>query len=66
MFGDAWFFFGMDAYLQVRLADLDVSPTYVYLLTHRGSASFTVLFNGDPDKYYGGHESIMIKLFLTQ
>lgn len=56
----------MDAYLQVRLADLDVSPTYVYLLTHRGSASFTVLFNGDPDKYYGGHESIMIKLFLTQ
>lgn len=43
----------MDSYLQLRLNGKNASPTYVYLLTHKGSASYTVLFNGDPDKFYG-------------
>lgn len=56
MFGDAWFLSAMDSYLQLRLNDKNVPPTYVYLLTHKGSASYTVLFNGDPDTYYGLNE----------
>lgn len=37
----------------MRLEHSDASPTYVYLLTHKASASFSEVFNGDPETFYG-------------
>lgn len=59
VFGDGWFLSAMDSYLQLRFAAKDPAPTYVYLFTHKGSASYTALFGGDPDKYYGSHDEII-------
>lgn len=47
----------MNDYLRLRLANKDASPTYVYLLTHKGTASYSAIFKGDPDKYYGSNEN---------
>lgn len=53
LFSDGWFVGAMDAYLRMRLAHKDTAPTYVYLLTHKASASFSEVFNGDPETFYG-------------
>ncbi|XP_031636223.1 venom carboxylesterase-6-like [Contarinia nasturtii] len=53
LFGDGWFLDAMDSYLRMRLSHRDAAPTYVYLLTHKASASFTEIFNGDPETFYG-------------
>ncbi|XP_031628536.1 liver carboxylesterase 1-like [Contarinia nasturtii] len=43
----------MDSYLRMRLSHRDAAPTYVYLLTHKASISFSEVFNGDPETFYG-------------
>lgn len=53
MFGDEWYVSAMDQYLRMRLSHKEASSTYVYLLTHKGSASYTAIYHGDPDIYYG-------------
>ncbi|XP_055308049.1 juvenile hormone esterase isoform X2 [Sitodiplosis mosellana] len=53
LFTDAWFLEAMDQYLELRLSHKKVAPTYVYLFTHKGSASFTEIFKGGRENYYG-------------
>ncbi|XP_031616881.1 cholinesterase 2-like, partial [Contarinia nasturtii] len=53
LFGDGWFLDAMDSYLRMRLSHTDAAPTYVYLLTHKASISFSEVFNGDPETFYG-------------
>lgn len=53
LYGDGWFLSAMDLYLRLRLAHDDTSQTYVYLLTNMANISFSSLFGGDPNKYYG-------------
>lgn len=64
MFSDSWFIAPLDAYLRLRFAHKEVAPTYVYLATHKGSASFTEIIGGDPNKWYGmAHGDEMFFLF---
>lgn len=53
LFSDGWFLTAMDIYLRLRLKNKEAAPTYAYLLTHRGSASHTDIFHGDPETFYG-------------
>lgn len=53
LFGDGWFLTAMDLYLRMRLEHDIASPTFVYLLTHRATASFSEVFLGDPEKFQG-------------
>lgn len=43
----------MDSYLRLRLAHEEAASTFVYLLTPKASASYSELFKGDPDTFYG-------------
>lgn len=43
----------MHRYLHQRLAHKNAASTYVYLLTHQASVSFSTVFLGDPEKLYG-------------
>ncbi|XP_035896767.1 venom carboxylesterase-6-like [Anopheles stephensi] len=61
LYSDAWFLAGMDEYLRIRLLGHDrrsstsikSGPTYVYLFAQKASASFTEIFKGGREKYYG-------------
>lgn len=58
LYSDAWFLAGMDEYLRIRLTKSNtvagnVGPTYVYLFAQRTAASFTEIFEGGKEKYYG-------------
>lgn len=53
LFTDGWFLQGMDLYLQERLSQANAAPTYVYLFTHHGAASFTEIFQGGRENFYG-------------
>lgn len=61
LYSDAWFLAGMDEYLRIRLLSHDrhsspsikAGPTYVYLFAQKASASFTEIFKGGNEKYYG-------------
>ncbi|ETN67020.1 juvenile hormone esterase [Anopheles darlingi] len=63
LFSDAWFLAGMNEYLKIRLlskrtnstseSSVKVGPTYVYLFAQKASASFTEIFEGGSDNYYG-------------
>lgn len=60
MYSDAWFLAGMDEYLRIRLlghnkrnSTLKVGETYVYLFAQKASASFTEIFKGGAENYYG-------------
>ncbi|GAB0091519.1 Carboxylic ester hydrolase [Sergentomyia squamirostris] len=56
LYSDGWFVAGFDEYLRIRLTKSDrksVGPTFVYLFAHKGSASFTEIFKGGREKYYG-------------
>ncbi|XP_058454954.1 carboxylic ester hydrolase [Malaya genurostris] len=58
LYTDAWFLAGMDEYLHIRLEGdsrrkTPAGPTYVYLFAQRTAASFTEIFEGGQDKYYG-------------
>lgn len=51
---DGWFWHGIENYLRIRLEkNAKVGPTYVYLFTHKSAASFTELFKGGRENYYG-------------
>lgn len=55
----------MDEYLKIRLSSHAINvdgtrpstmvagPTYVYLFAHKGESSFTEIFKGGPEEYYG-------------
>lgn len=43
----------MHQYLELRFAHKNIAPTYVYLFTHKGSASFTEIFKGGRENYWG-------------
>uniref|UniRef100_A0A182QQQ3 Carboxylic ester hydrolase n=1 Tax=Anopheles farauti TaxID=69004 RepID=A0A182QQQ3_9DIPT len=60
LYSDAWFVAGMDEYLRIRLLGSErrpsgatVGPTYVYLFAQKASASFTEIFEGGKENYYG-------------
>nr|XP_029723886.1 venom carboxylesterase-6-like [Aedes albopictus] len=57
LYSDAWFLAGMDEYLRIRLTKSNtlgtVGPTYVYLFAQRTAASFTEIFEGGKENYYG-------------
>lgn len=48
----------MDQYLELRLEHKKRAPTYVYLFTHKAAASFTEIFKGGRENYWG-------KLFIA-
>lgn len=55
---DGWFTGGLDEYLRLRLDALaskktPVGSTYVYQFDHKGAASFTEIFEGGKEDYYG-------------
>lgn len=52
---DGWFVAGVDEYLQMRLDEQNpqLAPTYVYLFDHKGAASFSELFKGQRNEFYG-------------
>lgn len=43
----------MDQYLELRFAHKSFAPTYAYLFTHKGAASFTEIFKGGRENYWG-------------
>ena len=43
----------MDQYLELRLSHKKRAPTYVYLFTHKAAASFTEIFKGGRENYWG-------------
>lgn len=44
---------GLDLYLRQRLTHSKSAPTFVYLYSHKGPASFTEIFGGERETYYG-------------
>ncbi|XP_031633819.1 venom carboxylesterase-6-like isoform X1 [Contarinia nasturtii] len=63
LFGDAWFLDSMDSYVRMRLAHKEVASNYVYLLSHKASASLSDFFHGDTETIYGvchGDEGIYL------
>lgn len=56
LFTDGWFLEGMDSYLRKRLAHPKSGPTFVYLFSHKGAASFTEIFGGGRENYYGRYK----------
>lgn len=53
LYTDGWFFHAMIDYLKIRFADENRANTFVYLFTHKGSCSFTEIFKGGAESYYG-------------
>ncbi|KAL7018068.1 hypothetical protein ACKWTF_010617 [Chironomus riparius] len=53
MWSDSWFFHAMVDYLKKRFAIKNAAPTYVYLLSHKGASSFTEVFKGGTENFYG-------------
>lgn len=64
MFGDEWYLAPVDSYLHMRLSHEEVSPTFVYLFTHKTTYSHSAFFRGDPDTFYG--ISIDFKTILSE
>lgn len=62
LFTDGWFLGAMDWYLRLRLSQKSAAPTYVYLFTHKGSASFTEIFHGGREAYHGESNLILVHL----
>lgn len=50
----------MDQYLEMRLSHKKIAPTYTYLFSHKGSASFTEIFKGGKENYWGENLKILI------
>ncbi|KAH8349357.1 hypothetical protein KR067_000304 [Drosophila pandora] len=53
LISDGWFVAGIDEYLRLRMSQADVAPTYVYLFDHKGAASFSEIFKGERNEFYG-------------
>ncbi|SPP78197.1 venom carboxylesterase-6 [Drosophila guanche] len=52
LISDGWFVAGIDEYLRLRLSQSG-GPTYVYLFDHKGAASFSEIFKGERNEFYG-------------
>ncbi|KAL7019624.1 hypothetical protein ACKWTF_011182 [Chironomus riparius] len=64
LWSDGWFVNGFIDYLHQRLKSNNQDNTYVYLFSHKGSISFSEVFGGDPEKYYGtSHLDDLLYLF---
>lgn len=59
LFTDGWFLEAMDQYLELRLSHKKRAPTYVYLFTHKAAASFTEIFKGGRENYWGKYIGIL-------
>jgi carboxylesterase type B len=53
LYTDGWFFSAMIEYLKIRFSNENHAETFVYLFTHKGSCSFTEIFKGGAESYYG-------------
>lgn len=53
LYTDGWFFSAMIEYLKIRFTDPAHADTFVYLFTHKGSCSFTEIFKGGAESYWG-------------
>lgn len=62
LFTDGWFLEAMDQYLELRLEHKKRAPTYVYLFTHKAAASFTEIFKGGRENYWGKYFIIFFSL----
>lgn len=60
LFTDGWFLEAMDQYLELRLSHKNIAPTYAYLFTHKGAASFTEIFKGGRENYWGEQQLVEI------
>lgn len=70
LFTDGWFFAGIDEYLRIRLLGgskqtSKPGPTYVYLFSHKGQASFTEIFEGGRENFYGKFDLDIAKTIFT-
>lgn len=66
LYGDG-LFIGILDNLEFRLKDNIRDNTFVYLFSHKGSASFSELLNGESDKFYGTcHADELMYLFPLQ
>lgn len=53
LYTDGWFFHAMIDYIKLRFANERRADTFVYLFTHKGACSFTEIFKGGAENYYG-------------
>lgn len=66
LWSDAYFN-GMIESLKIRLQSSQRENTFVYLFSHKGSASYSEISGGGPDKFYGSaHGDTLLRLFPEQ
>lgn len=53
LYTDSWFFHAMIDYIKLRFSNEQRANTFVYLFTHKGSCSFTEIFKGGSETFYG-------------
>lgn len=53
LYTDGWFFHAMIDYLKLRFTNEQRAETFVYLFTHKGACSFTEIFKGGSEAFYG-------------
>ena len=53
LYTDRWFFHPMVDYLKLRFENEQLAETFVYLFTHKGACSFTEVFKGGAETFYG-------------
>ena len=53
LYTDRWFFHPMVDNLKLRFANEQLAETFVYLFTHKGACSFTEVFKGGAEIFYG-------------
>lgn len=56
----------MDQYLELRLSHKKRASTYVYLFTHKAAASFTEIFKGGRENYWGNDFRQFVGLSLIE
>lgn len=66
LISDGWFIAGIDEYIRLRIQNRKenpqgVGPTFVYLFEHKGAASFSELFKGGREDYYGNSKKEKIR-----
>lgn len=53
LYTDGWFFSAMIDYINLRFSNEQRADSFVYLFTHKGACSFTEIFKGGSEAYYG-------------
>lgn len=67
LYTDALLTAGTVANLKFRLKDNNRENTFVYLHSHKGSSSFSEIYGGGEDKFYGtAHGDDLLHLFPLQ